>query len=436
MPSLMPNLSVTIPLLPEVRQHNALINSPFSLSTLEWRTFTALLQRINPDDAEFKEHFIPASELVDLIAGGSAYTQLQQLSKQITKQVLYVEQISMDGSRMKDPDYEYIPLLAKASYVKNRGGLVLIVNPLFSPYLLQLAEKGNFTKSRAAELKHLKGSHSFKIYWLLSEYRTFGYRTFTVAELRFRLGIMADEYAGRFNNFKAKVLDKAQEELANTDLAFQFELLRVGKVVEKIRFTFSSKPLRVTASATKMPPLDTASATKMPLPVDSVFEHWEQELQQIGVSKEGLNIIRRHMSEGQYPVAYIDYVLLNLRKPRKSAIRKPADYAFKCITGKLLLDEYYRSLETPSIVPSKAVRKAPNKPGLVVNTEEKVIQLSEVQYMYENPGPFAKRNERAPNLEEHLRRIYLSQGFVLETRNGVQVLVMKSQGLESEYGKH
>jgi hypothetical protein len=421
MPSPMPNLSVTIPLLPEVRQHNALINSPFSLSTLEWRTFTALLQRINPDDAEFKEHFIPASELVDLIAGGSAYTQLQQLSKQITKQVLYVEQISMDGSRMKDPDYEYIPLLAKASYVKNRGGLVLIVNPLFSPYLLQLAEKGNFTKSRAAELKHLKGSHSFKIYWLLSEYRTFGSRTFTVAELRFRLGITADEYAGRFNNFKAKVLDKAQEELANTDLAFQFELLRVGKVVEKIRFTFSSKPLRVTASATKMP----LSATKMPSPVDAILEPWEQELQQVGVSKEGRDIIRRHLSEGQYPVAYLDYVLLNLRKARKSPIRKPADYAFKCITGKLLLDEYYRSLETPTVIPVKTVRRATAKPVVAADIEEKVIQLSEVQQMYENPGPFIKRNELAPTFKEHLERIYLSQGFVLETREGVQVLIMK-----------
>jgi hypothetical protein len=422
MPSLMPNLSVTIPLLPEVRQHNALINSPFSLSTLEWRTFTALLQRINPDDAEFKEHFIPASELVDLIAGGSAYTQLQQLSKQITKQVLYVEQISVDGSRLKDPDYEYIPLLAKASYVKNRGGLVLIVNPLFSPYLLQLAEKGNFTKSRAAELKHLKGSHSFKIYWLLSEYRTFGSRTFTVAELRFRLGITADEYSGRFNNFKAKVLDKAQEELANTDLAFQFELLRVGKVVEKIRFTFSSKPLRVTAPATKMP----LSATKMPSPIVAILQPWEEELQQLGVSKEGRDIIRRHLDEGQYPIAYIDYVLQNLRRPRKSPVRKPADYTFKCITGKLLLDEYYRSLETPAVAPAKAARKAPTKPKLVVEIEEKVIQLSEVQQMYENPGPFAKRNERAPTFEEHLQRIYLSQGFVLETRDGAQVLIMKS----------
>jgi plasmid replication initiation protein len=79
---------------------------------------------------------------------------------------------------------------------------VLILNPLFRPYLLQLAEKGNFTKSRVAELKQLKGNYSFKLYWLLSEYRTFGSRPFTLADLRFCLGLKEEEYKGRFDNFK------------------------------------------------------------------------------------------------------------------------------------------------------------------------------------------------------------------------------------------
>src|SRR5699024_3648021 len=121
-----------------------------------------------------------------------------------------------------------IPLLALASYIEKRGGLVLVLNPLFTPYLLQLAEKGNFTKSRAAELKHLRGGYAFKLYWLLSEYRAFGTRTFTIPELRFRLDIREDEYQGRFDNFKVKVLDKAQVELAKTDLAFEMEILRKG----------------------------------------------------------------------------------------------------------------------------------------------------------------------------------------------------------------
>jgi hypothetical protein len=67
---------VTAPALRiEVRQHNALINSPIELTTLEWRAFTALLQRISPDDEELKEHFIPVSELVDAGKGGGRPTR-------------------------------------------------------------------------------------------------------------------------------------------------------------------------------------------------------------------------------------------------------------------------------------------------------------------------------------------------------------------------
>jgi hypothetical protein len=414
---------VQLPVLAEVRQHNALINSPFTLSTLEWRAFTALLQRISPDDEELKEHFIPVAELVDVgTGGGKAYAQIVELSDQITERKLRVEQLGPNGERLKKPDYRIIPLLALASYVEKRGGLVLVLNPLFTPYLLQLAEKGNFTKSRAAELKHLKGSYAFKLYWLLSEYRAFGTRTFTVAELRFRLGVGDEEYKDRFDNFKVKVLEKAQTELAKTDLAFEVEILRKGRKVEQIRFTFSAKPLLLSdaGGVEKLVSAPIAPPTSAP-----PLEPWAQLLGAQGVSVEGCEVIRRHLGEGQYPVAYLDYVLAVLRKPRKTPVRKPADYLFKCITGKLLLDEYHRSL-LPTAVESVSPRRKASGAARATAPTETVLLLAEVQEIYENPGPFAKLNERAATFEEHLQRIYLSQGFVLQTRDNQDVLVLSA----------
>ena len=412
---------VQLPVLAEVRQHNALINSPFSLSTLEWRAFTALLQRISPEDEELKEHFIPVAELVDVCTGGGkAYAQIVELSDQITERKLRVEQLGPNGERLKKPDYRIIPLLALASYVEKRGGLVLVLNPLFTPYLLQLAEKGNFTKGRAAELKHLKGGYAFKLYWLLSEYRTFGTRTFTVAELRFRLGVGDDEYKDRFDNFKVKVLEKAQIELAKTDLAFKMEILRKGRKVEQIRFVFSAKPLLLSESK-GVEKLVSAPLT----PSSSILElePWAQLLVAQGVSVEGCELIRRHLDENQYPGAYLDYVLTVLRKPRKTPVRKPADYLFKCITGKLLLDEYHRSLLLPVAEAVSTRRKMSASARAVVLTET-VLLLAEVREMYENPGPFARLNERAATFEEYLQRIYLTQGFTLETRDNQEVLVL------------
>lgn len=424
-----PSKAPSVPILAtieqlEVRQHNALINSPFELSTLEWRAFTALLQRISPDDEELKEHFIPASELLDVgKGGGKAYAQILELSDQITERKIWVEQLGPNGERVKKPDYRVIPLLALASYVEKRGGVVLVLNPLFRPYLLQLAEKGNFTKSRVVELKHLKGNYAFKLYWLLSEYRTFGTRTFTIADLRFRLGIKEEEYKGRFDNFRAKVLDKVQRVLAKTDLAFQTELLRKGLTVEQIRFTFSAQPLPLNEVASS----DVIEISPVTVPLEVVLEPWAQQLRTQGVSPEGCELIRRHLSEGQYPEAYLSYVLTVLRKPRKTPIRKPADYLFKCITSKLLLDEFKHSLLPPVAALGSPARVKVTKlvPLAPAASTEKVYDLAEVREMYDNPGPFAKRLDRATTFEEHLQLIYLKQGFVLEMRGGKEVLLLR-----------
>lgn len=403
-----------------MRQHNALINSSFSLNTLEWRAFMAVLARIHPQDEEFKEYFIPAAELVGEDNGGSAYAQVKGLAKRLLNCLLYVELLGPDGERVSQPDYEYVSFITKARYLRQRGGLFLKVNPDFMPYLLQLTQRGNFTKSLAAEFKYLSSNYSFKLYWLLSEYRAFGTRTFTVEELRFRLGIRPDEYQGRFNNFKAKVLDKAQEELAETDLHFEVELLREAKTVRQVRFTFSASPLVLEPGA--------ASATKLPLTLPAVEgpgpqESWAVDLLLLGVSEAGCEVIRRHLAENQYPLAYLDYVMSVLSRPRKVKIRKPADYLYRCITSKLLLDEFRRSQEA---APAAAGRKAPAKPAAAPAAKPEVMYaLAEVQEMYENPGPFARRGKRAATFEEHVQQVYLSQGFVRETRKGEPVLVLR-----------
>ena len=125
-------------------------------------------------------------------------------------------------------------------------------------------------------------------------------------------------------------------------------------------------------------------------------------------------------------VIQVYYVLQVLQRPRKSKIRKPADYAYKCITGKLLLEEFRRSQEVVPLPSVKPLRNSAVRPAAVIPAET-IYQLEEVREMYETPGPFAKHAERAPTFDQHIERIYLSQGFVLEVRQGQQVLVLRSQ---------
>ena len=92
------------------------------------------------------------------------------------------------------------------------------------------------------------------------------------------------------------------------------------------------------------------------------------------------------------------------------------------MTGKLLLGEYERSLESPvSLVRKPAPKPRTKAPTLV---PEQVLPLAEIRNIYDNPGPFAKRQERAATFEEHLELIYLSQGFVREVRDGQEVVIL------------
>jgi plasmid replication initiation protein len=58
----------------------------------------------------------------------------------ITSRRLYIEKLvdTQQGKRRrsKKPDFEFIPLMAKAAYESDRGGVVASFNPLIMAYLL------------------------------------------------------------------------------------------------------------------------------------------------------------------------------------------------------------------------------------------------------------------------------------------------------------
>jgi len=412
-----------------VAQHNALVNARFSFVPLQMRLFLALLARISLDDTEFKEHVIPVSELLFERHGGSAYQQLDEMCDDITSFKLYIE-ILEDGTRKRRrrPKYDYIPLMAKAGYDGDLGGIVAAFNPLIMPYLLQLRESGNFTLADLDELRKLKSPSSVRIYWLLKEYSDFGQRTVTPEQLRFMLNIAENEYP-RFSNFKARVLDRAQLELARTDMPFTYELERQNQLVQRIKFLFGYD----TANTGSDEPTETQSiqnAQKLELSqhsenaVKATLEEpaWVQALRLIGVSLRSIKQITQQLEAKEYPLEYVDFVLSRIGKQHQlGKVKKPAGAVYKALVEKYLLEEYLAGQQAPKMIPVK-------KTGVGTMTkmpilEEVAFPLREVRDMYENPGPFLKRQLREPTFELHLEAVYLSQGFSLVKRDGEEWLI-------------
>lgn len=415
-----------------VAQHNALVNARFSFVPLQMRLFLALLSRIRFDDVEFKEHVIPVSELVFERHGGSAYQQIDEMCDDITSFKLYIELLDdTTRKRRRRPKYDYIPLMAKAGYDGELGGVVAAFNPLIMPYLLQLRESGNFTLADLDELRKLKSPSSVRIYWLLKEYADFGQRTITTEQLRFMLDIAENEYP-RFSNFKARVLDRARVELARTDMPFTFELERQNQLVQRIKFLFGYGTTSTDGNDSEdfqdAQIIDNAQHSEYPESSQNVVvpeaPDWTQAIRLVGVSQRSINQIAKQLEAKEYPLEYVDFVLARIGKQhRLGKVKKPAGAVYKALIEKYLLEEYLAEQKAITTSPTKKPTLATRvkAPGPVL--EEVAFPIREVREMYENPGPFMKHQLRETSFEQHVEKIYLMQGFVLVQRGGEKWLV-------------
>jgi hypothetical protein len=337
-----------------VVQHNALVNARFDLSTVEMRLFMAMLSRIRRDDNEFREMRIPLTEIVALSGRRPSvkdYQQVAAMCDQLVSRILHIER-PPEGRRRRErrasatPDFDKIPLMAYAKYRGEEGALRVRFNDEVMPYLLQLHQ--NFTKAQVVQLLKLKSPHSYRIYWLLKEYAAFGTRTLGVDELKSILNL--DGQYRQFPLFRLRVLDRAQQELSQTDLPFEYELLRVGKSVAHIKFTF--KPLVV-----------------LPDVIEPALPGWQQTLQEVGLAPTSLAIVQELIEQGTITLEYVQFVVgVQQAKFEAGKVKSLPGAVFSAITKQHLLAEYEAQRKKSS--PTATARQGKQRSKLLAELED------------------------------------------------------------------
>ena len=308
----------TPPAYPLVVQHNALVNAQFNLSTTESRLFLAMLSRISPQDTEFAKCQVEMHDIVD--PASNNYAHVRKVLDNFGGRKLRIEKLSPDGRRREKRTFTVIPLVQYAEYREGEGFVEAQFNSRLLPYLLELRD--NFTKAQLAELIKLKSPGSFRIYWLLREYASFGKRTLQLEELKTILGL--EEEYDRFNNFRVRVLDRAQKELAVTDTPFTYKTVKNGREVVAIEFRLRLED----ASATQ------ATATE-PLP------EWEEAVLATGVTLSSMPQIKSRLVAGDYELGYVHYVLDTVKKQVQSGkIKREGGAVFKALVDGYLLPAY------------------------------------------------------------------------------------------------
>ena len=214
-------------------------------------------------------------------------------------------------------------------------------------YLLELRD--NFTKAQLTELLKLKSASSYRIYWLLREYAAFGKRTIKLDELKAILGL--DQEYDRFNNFRARVLERAKAELAETDLPFTYEPIKEGREVTQIRFLFKQSQARAA------------------VPITSVTE-WEASVLAVGVSVTSLPLIHARLEAGDYDEGYVSFVLATIRAQAVAGkVKKEGGAVFKALSEGYLINDYKKVQQKPATTKSVASSAAFTKKRLKLQSE-------------------------------------------------------------------
>ena len=219
-----------------------LLTLPATMGKAELKIANAIYSKVAPDDEEFKDYVLTISELAAL--AGLEKDRLYRNIKRITANLLgSVITIEKPNSR----SYLQASVFCTARYEEEDECVYFKIAPDLIPYLLRLKDAGcGFTQYYLEQTTSLQSKHSLRLYELLRQFLplkkvkeerlTSGFRNILVNDLREYLGVQ-NKYP-RFGDFKEKVLEPAQRELAEkTDLCFEFTPERTRRTITSLNFT-------------------------------------------------------------------------------------------------------------------------------------------------------------------------------------------------------
>lgn len=219
-----------------VVKHNKLVEFKGKMTTNELKLFGLIIADVREQqDKQFQEYNIDISILEETTKDKNFYNYIKDVALRLEDKKIVIDGINQNNKRY----FTTIRLINKPRYVEGNNKLTLDIDKDLIPYILDL--KREFTRYEIENILRLKSSYAVRIYELLKQYENIGKREINIKDLREYLGIEKEEYK-RFDNFEARVLAPAQEEInESTDVSITYEKLKTGRRITSILFTIESR---------------------------------------------------------------------------------------------------------------------------------------------------------------------------------------------------
>jgi len=233
-----------------VVKDNALIEASHKLSEVEQRLILLAILKAREvgdkvEELKDKELVIHASDYMNAfgVDRDAGYKSLKKAVMGLYQAEWGYHYINSKGNVV----VRYERFTQSAVYIENEATVKFMFANAIIPMLVELER--NFTSYEIEQVAHLRSRYAMRLYECLIRFKASKTLTITLYELRFRFGLLPDEYI-LMSNFKNRVLDLAVREInANTDITVSYDQHKQGRTITG--FTFKFKQKAKTAKADK-----------------------------------------------------------------------------------------------------------------------------------------------------------------------------------------
>lgn len=215
-----------------VKKSNAIVRARWEPESIwEPRIVALVASKVRADDEDFQTYRIPVIELTGLSDENLRGNQYQEISRSIEH--LGKATIRIEGKKPRN--FRQYNIFSMCGY--EDGYLIARFDPDLKPHFLNLREQ--FTEYSLMQFLMLPSTYSQRIFEFLKSWSSIPDIVVSVAELHELLNT-PQSLRKDFRNFRIRVLEKSHKDItAHTSLSFEWEPVKVGRSVEKIRFIFS-----------------------------------------------------------------------------------------------------------------------------------------------------------------------------------------------------
>lgn len=224
-----------------VVKSNELIEGHYHLSAVSQKVSAAVISLVNPLDIEnpLPEFVFTIREFSALL--GVSERRVRQVIDNVT---LELKQVVITLRKRNSESYRRVGLFNYCDYNDEEKTVGFKFEPALDAYIRDFAS--NFTQYQLAQIKELKSKYAIRLYEILrkahpvSVKREYSFYQVEIEELKRMVGLKPTAYKGRYDRFKAAVIEVSKRELAQkTDLVFDVKLIRKGRSAHALKFIIS-----------------------------------------------------------------------------------------------------------------------------------------------------------------------------------------------------